>query len=202
MKRKFLLSLLTIAILLSSCTESNVKNTATEYLKKQMKDPSSFKVEKAEVVLDTVPIFLNKRVMSLSEKFSDALDENNRYKDRDSYLWRKEKENASEKLTEAMIEFGLEYQIQKSKEQPYQYMVLISCSGNNSYGGTVSSKYIVIVDKEDTDKVLGEYRIDSDFSKKIIASFLISGEEKLKENEFGKIETEGMTTVEKFIFDE
>ena len=74
------------------CTESNVKSTATEYLKKQMKDPSSFKVEKIEVLLDTVPLFLNKHLMSLSEKFSEAVDENNRYKDRDKYLWRKAKE--------------------------------------------------------------------------------------------------------------
>ena len=55
------------------CTESNVKSTATEYLKKQMKDPSSFKVEKIEVLLDTVPLFFNKNLMSLSEKFSEAV---------------------------------------------------------------------------------------------------------------------------------
>ena len=79
---------------------------------------------------------------------------------------------------------------------------MISCSANNSYGSIVSSKYIIIVDKEDTDKVLGEYRIDSDFVKKIVASYFITGEKELKENEFGKIETDGMTTIEKFIFDE
>lgn len=184
------------------CTESNVKSTATEYLKKQMKDPSSFKVEKIEVLLDTVPLFLNKNLMSLSEKFSEAVDENNRYKDRDNYLWHKEKEKASQNLLESMVAFNLEYKLQKDKEQPYQYMVMISCSANNSYGSIVSSKYIIIVDKEDTDKVLGEYRIDSDFVKKIVASYFITGEKELKENEFGKIETDGMTTIEKFIFDE
>ena len=140
--------------------------------------------------------------MSLSEKFSEAVDENNRYKDRDNYLWRKEKEKASQNLYESMVAFNLEYKLQNDKEQPYQHMVMISGSDNNSYGSIVSSKYIIIVDKEDTDKVLGEYRIDSDFVKKIVASYFITGEKELKENEFGKIETDGMTTIEKFIFDE
>lgn len=39
------LFILSIAFVLISCTESKVKSTATDYLQRQMKDPSSFIAE-------------------------------------------------------------------------------------------------------------------------------------------------------------
>ena len=192
--------LFVFSLFLVSCTESKVKSTATEYLKNNMKDPSSFKVEKVEVVYDSIPIFLNKELLSCANDLTKAIDEKNRYNDRDSYLWRKEIDRAKEKLSDAFISFGLKYQELKKKTRSVQYLVLVNCSGNNSYGSTISSKYIVVVDKDKTDKVLGEYRLDSDFAKEVVTAYMMSGNGELKQNEFGKIETEGMTVVEKFIF--
>ena len=200
MKSKLLYLLFVIPFFIVGCAGQNAKKTATDYLKKQMKDPSSFKVEDIDIVLDTIPLFLNKHLLSISEEVSKAMDEKERYEHRDSYYWRDEKERASRKLSNAILSLAEEYQNLKKKEQPVQYMVLINCSGNNSYGSTVSSKYIVIVDKDDTDNVLGVYRLDSDFAKRVVTSYLMTGQGKLKENEFGKINTEGMTQVEKFIF--
>lgn len=197
---KKIVFLLAICGLFIGCTENRVRSTATEYLKKQMKDPSSFKIEKAEVVLDTIPLFLNKQILSCAEDVSNAIDEKNRYKDRDSYLWRKEIERASEKLTNAFLNFSLEYQAQKKKERSVQYLVLINCSANNSYGSLISGKFIVIVDKNNTDKVLGEYNLDSDFAKKFVTAYIMTGNGDLEQNEFGKVETENLSSVEKFIF--
>ncbi|MBR5730133.1 MAG: hypothetical protein IKX61_08030 [Prevotella sp.] len=199
MKQKHFL-LFIASFLLISCTERSVKNTATDFLKNQMKDPSSFKVDNIEVLLDTIPIFMNNRVLSCAEKVSNAIDEQNRYKDRDSYLWRKEQERASEKVRNAILDLKIEYQTQRKKAHNQQYIVLISSSANNSYGSTISSRYIVIVDKDNTNNVLGEYRLDSDFAQKVAASYLLVGGGSLDTNEYGKIETTGMSKIEKFLF--
>lgn len=202
---KRIIFLITISVLLVSCNESKVKNTAKNYLQKQMKDPSSFKAENVDVILDTIPIFLNKDLLYAAEKANEALNDYNRYKDRDSYLWRDEQRKATEDVRSALLTLGFSYNLAKEKkDKPYEYMVLMNCSGKNSYGGTVSSKYIIIVDKEKTDKVLGEYRIDSDFVEQIMAIYYSvgEGEQKFKQNDFGKIDTEGMSKVEQFIFSE
>lgn len=200
---KRIVFLLIITTILFSCTESRVKSTAKESVKKQMKDPSSFKAEDVEVILDTIPIFLNHDLLTTAEKVNEALKDVNHYKELDSYLWYDELKKATEDLQSAVMTLGLSYHSAKEKkDKPYEYMVLMNCSGKNSYGGTVSSKYIVIVDKEKTDKVLGEYRIDTDFIEQVMAIYYSvgEGEQKFKENDFGKIDTEGMSRVEQFIF--
>lgn len=203
LRMKKLFILLVLAFSLCGCTERKVKNTATDYLQKQMKDPSSFKAEEIDVVLDTIPLYLNHNLLSLGNKAHDALDDVNRYKNRSSSLWYSEQKEASEKLSSTMFEILTSYnELKAKKDKSVHYMVLIKSSGKNSYGGTVSSNYIVIVDKDNTDKVLGEYRVDNDLLEKIVPILTISGEgdRLLKENEFGKIDTEGLTKVEQFIF--
>ena len=205
MKMKKLLFILSIAFVLMGCTESKVKSTATDYLQKQMKDPSSFKAENIQVILDTIPIFLNRELLSAAEEANEALENYNRYKDRDSYLWYDEKQKASSQMSSALLSLGIAYNLAKAKkDKSYEYMVLINCSGKNSYGSTVSSKYIVIVDKDKTDKVIGEYHVNTDFLEKILAIYYTQEDEKakLKENEFGKIDTDNMTPIEQFIFNE
>lgn len=202
---KKLLFILSIAFVLMGCTESKVKSTATDYLQKQMKDPSSFKAENIQVILDTIPIFLNRELLSAAEEANEALENYNRYKDRDSYLWYDEKQKASSQMSSALLSLGIAYNLAKAKkDKSYEYMVLINCSGKNSYGSTVSSKYIVIVDKDKKDKVIGEYHVNTDFLEKILAIYYTQEDEKakLKENEFGKIDTDNMTPIEQFIFNE
>lgn len=200
---KNLLFVTLLAFLMVSCTESSVKRTATEYIQKQMKDPSSFKAEKVDVILDTIPIYLNKDILSAAEDFSDAVNEKERYSNRDSYLWRDEISKAQLNLDVARILLNSKISEAKKKKSKPQYLVLMECSGKNSYGGTVSSKYIVIVDKENTEKVLGEYRLDGDFAEKLVVAYMFSvddGFNKLKTNEYGKVETDGMTPLETFLF--
>lgn len=201
MKKIFFL--LAIPLLLLSCSEGNVKKTATEYIKNQMKDPSSFKAENVVVLKDTVPIYLSKDLLSAADKAKDALEDSERYKNRSSYLWYDEQQKASR-------DFSNSYSMLKSliesttKEKPVvEYMVLMKVTGNNSFGGTVSSKYIVIVDKDDTSKVLGEFRLDENLIKKImIINMTENPGSHLKFNQFGKVDTDGMSELEKFIFSE
>ena len=213
MKKCLFLSMITILLL--GCTESKVKNTATEYIKNQMKDPSSFKTEKVVVILDSIPLYLNHVILSQAEETKKALENYAYYKDRDYGLWWKEISQAKEKLDISLLTLKTTYTLTRDIEVPkelkkkdakdtsIEYMVLIDCSAKNSYGGTVSSKYIVIVDKENSDNVLGYYDIDKDFLENLYTIFYSVDElkDKIKQNQFGKIETEGMSQIEQFIFD-
>lgn len=202
---KKLLFLLAMVLTICGCTESTVKKTATEYLQKQMKDPSSFKAEEVDVVLDTIPLFLNNNLLSLGKKASEAMKDVDRYKNRSSSLWYSEQKEASENLSSSLLEIISAYsELKTKKDKSVHYMVLMKCSGKNSYGGTVSSKYIIIVDKEKTDKVLGEFRVDNDLLEKIVPIVTLSGDGKrlLSENEFGKIDTDSLSKIEQFIFSE
>ena len=165
-----------------------------------MKDPSSFNVSEINVILDTVPLYLNHEVLRFSGLYAKAQEEYDRYKNR-SDLWQKEKDEAYRGLDYYKFRMPIFISEQKKTKQPVQYIVLMNCSGKNSYGGIVSSKYILIVDKDNTDKVLGEYILDSEFAKKIITAYIFStGGEKLKENNYGKIDTDNMSQIEKFLF--
>ena len=208
------LFLFLITILLMGCTESKVRNTATEYIKNQMKDPSSFKTEKVEVILDSIPLYLNHVILSQAKETKKALKDYAYYKDKDYSLWWKEISQAREKLDISLKTLKTSYELARDIEVPkelkrkdakdtsIEYMVLIDCSANNSFSGTVSSKYIVIVDKEKNDEVLGYYGIDEDFLENVYTIFYTVDElkDKIKQNQFGKIETEGMSQIEQFIF--
>ena len=202
---KHLIYLLSFFILFSGCTESHVKSTATDYIKNHMKDPSSFKAEKVQVLFDTIPIFLNQNILSSAKKCYEAIEDYSRYKERNSYLWQEETEKAKNVMNKAILSLKLDYGLTKTLvSSSINYIVLIKCSGKNSYGGTVSSKYIVIVDKDNTDKVLGDFNIDTDFLKKLLTIYntIEDKKDRLKENAFGKFETDGMTPLEQFIFEE
>lgn len=203
MKKLVFLFSLTLTLFFVSCTESKVRNTATEHIKKQMKDPSSFKAENVDVILDTVPVFLKKEILATAKVTLGYVNDVDRYSKR-SNLWAKEKSDAQSSAVASMflLKAMIDSENKKEKEDSdIQYFVLMNVSGKNSYGGVVSSKYIVIVNKDKTDEVLGEYRVDEDLYGCIYTILSVDGKSsRIKTNSFGKTEREGLNKIEQFVF--
>ena len=185
-----------------SCSKTKtVKETAQNYIQSMLKNPESFKLEYIDASLDTIPFFLDNNVLKAAKDSYEAMEKYDRYKDR-SYLWAEEK-------SAAMSEFLTSKQIldaacqQDSKEPQIQYVVLMKSSGTNPMGGRVSSKEIIIVDSKDPKKVLGAFQIDREFIREfMMAMYSRNPNWELKQNQFGKYETDGMNRIEQFIIDE
>lgn len=193
-----------VLLTLSSCTDSVVKETATSYLKKQMKNPDSFKIEFIEVREDTIPSYLTKDMISLADEAKEALEEYNRYKDR-SYLWADEKAESTLKFLTKTKELQDAYESTLQSTDPMiEYVAYIKYSGTNSLGGTISNKAIVIIDNDDAKKVLGCFDVDKDFIEQFITIKMVGSNFKFefKQNTFGKYETEGLPYIEQFIINE
>lgn len=204
--------LIVIVAFYSSCSSENkkeevspkvtIEKTVADYLKNQMKNPDSFKIESIEIRKDTLPPYLTDEMLSIAEDFNEAVDEVDRYKDR-SYLW------AEEKL-EASINFRTQTEILKSAysvamesgESVVEYVAYVKYSGTNAMGGTVSNRAIVIVDIDSPNNVLGSFSVDEDFIMQIYAIKLVGTDFKfeLKQNRYGKYETDGLPYIEQFIF--
>lgn len=201
MKYKSIFLVLLLVFSFVGCSEEyKVEKTATEHLKKQMKVPSSFKVEETEVLLRALPVYLNKKVLSCAQDLRDALKEQERYKNLNSYLWDKEKEDASRKVFIAIEALkdkckDIEERTNKSDEK---YIVLITYSASNSFGVSLQSRHIVIVDKDNTKEVLNDYAVDSDLANRAYFAYLACGNG--YRNKDGEIETYGMGKIEHFIF--
>lgn len=201
--KKLLIFASIITIILSACSsESAVKNTVTEHLKKQMRNPDSFKIESIEVRKDTVPQYITNDLLSLADKASDALEEYTRYQNL-GYLWADEKYESSKKMFAATSELQTAYD-QAMKEKPtVEFVAYVKFSGTNAMGGTVSNSAIVIVDSKDTNKILGTFNIDQDFVKQFVTIKMVGSKFNfnLEQNKFGKYETDGLPYFEKFIID-
>lgn len=191
-----------ISLLFVSCSKTKtVEETAKNYVKSMLKNPDSFQLESIDVLKDTIPFFLDNNIMKAAKASYEAIEKYDRYKDR-SYLWAQEKSEAStdvfayKTILDALCK-------DESKEPQVQYVVLMKSSGTNSMGGRVSNKEIVIIDKEDPKKVLGAFQVDEEFAKAfMMAMYSRNSNWEIKQNQFGKIETDGMSRIEKFIIDE
>lgn len=200
--KKYLYILL-LPLLFASCSKTKtVEETAQNYIKSMLKNPESFQVEYISAAIDTIPFFLDNTILKAANETYEAMENYNRYKDR-SYLWASEKSEASSAFIASKLILDALCKEDNQKEAQTQYVVLMKSSGTNPMGGRVSSKEIVIVDKEDPKKVLGAFNIDKDFiGKFMMAMYSRNPNWEIKENQFGKYETDGMSRIEKFIVDE
>lgn len=191
-----------ISLLFASCSKTKtVEETAQNYVKSMLKNPDSFQLESIDVSEDTIPFFLDNNIMKAAKASYEAMEKYNRYKDR-SYLWAQEKSEASSEFLASKVVLDALCK-DDSKEPQVQYVVLMKSSGTNPMGGRVSSKEIVIVDKEDPKKVLGAFQVDQEFIRAfMMAMYCHNPNWDLKQNQFGKYETDGMSRIEKFIIDE
>lgn len=199
---KKLLYFFLISILFTSCSKTKtVGETAQNYVKSMLKNPDSFQLESIDVSEDTIPFFLDNNIMKAAKASYEAMEKYERYKDR-SYLWAQEKSEASTEFLASKVVLDALCK-DDSKEPQVQYVVLMKSSGTNPMGGRVSSKEIVIVDKEDPKKVLGAFQVDQEFIRAyMMAMYCHNPNWALKQNQFGKYETDGMSRIEKFIIDE
>lgn len=82
-----------------------------------------------------------------------------------------------------------------------QYLTYIKYNASNAIGGTLSSYSIVVASKVKPDSILGSYDLeDENFTADFIRfSKEFHGEEKFKKNKYGKTDTVGFSSFEKFI---
>lgn len=194
--KKFISILFLAGLLISfaSCsTESKVEKEAVIYLKNQMKFPDSFKTQSVEVILDTVPVYLNENVQSALKKHSDTMKEWLRYSSMGD-LFFDEKVSAMRQYEDARDALP---KIVEEAKGDVQYIVLISYMAKNGLGAETDGRAIVIVDKENL-KVLGVISLDDAMEALMEYRYFI----KLKpfqKNQYGKYETEDMDKIEAFV---
>lgn len=191
-----------LAIVVSACsTEDKVKDTVTSYLKSQMKNPDSFKIESIEIRKDTIPEYLSNDMLNLADEATDAFNEYNRYKDM-GFLFADELRESAQNWYEKGKALQEAYNAAVNTDEPtVEYVAYVNCSGTNALGGTISNKVIVIVDKNNPKNILGSFNIDNDFILKYVAIKIIGTDWKYKPktNKYGKYETDGLSYFEQFI---
>lgn len=197
------LYLLFLPLLLVSCSKTKTaQETAENYMQSMLKNPESFKVEYIDASLDTIPFFLDNNILKAAKETYKSIEKYNRYKDRGS-LWASEQNAASAELFANKLILDALCKEGNDNDPQVQYVVLMKSSGTNPMGGRVSSKEIIIVDKEDPKKVLGAFHIDEDFVGAFMgAMYSRNPNWKLEQNQFGKYDTDGMSRIEQFIIDQ
>lgn len=196
--------LLLAAIILGACSsEDTVKDTVSNYLRTQLKNPDSFKIESIEIRKDTIPCYLSNQMFSIAKEAAEAMEEYNRYKDR-GYLWAEEKYESTQKMLIANETLKNAYNSSLKDDATVEYVAYVRFSGTNAMGGTVSNKVVVVVDKEDPKKILGSFDIDGDFLEQFIIIKMVGSDYKfdLKQNKYGKYETDGLPYFEQFLLNE
>ncbi len=185
---------------IASISKFNAKKTAIEDVREKVTDPKSFKTKKIEVVIDTVPLYLNYDLLNLAEKFYEKAKEVDYYDKLGDYYY-DEARSAYNEGTSLLKSLKKLYQEKLGKDRPVEYIVLIEFSAKNAYGAEVPMRCISIVDRDNLNNVLGYYFLDHDQLDKIFVIFHnLMDWGPIKQNEFGKIDTDGMSIIEQFIF--
>lgn len=199
----FMLLVMIAAVATSCSSEKIAEKTATEFLKSKMKNPDSFKIEEITVREDTVPPYLTKELMDLAEKTQSALDKYSRYK-RMSYLFAQEKISSASEYDRAEKALQDAYMDAKNEKPEVEYIVYVKYSGTNALGGTVTNKAIVIIDIKNPKEILGTFNVDKEFLNQYFIIKYVGSNHlfDIKENRYGKVDTDGMSYFDQFVFGE
>lgn len=212
---KILLVLTSAVLIVTSCKSEQekeqerenlnietVKEIVSAFISKQMKNPESFKIVSIEVRKDTIPFYLTKEMLKMTDEVNDALKKFSYYKDM-SYLFAKEKYESAMKAKEAQEVLKNAYKLaQENDTIEVEYVAYVKSSGTNPMGGTVSSSHIIITDLKDPTKILGDFVVDDDFIKQFYTIKTIGEEYEFKTNKFGKYEIDDLPYFERFIMND
>lgn len=193
-----------ILIFVTGCKsdEDKVKEIASAYISKQMKNPESFKIISVEVKKDTIPFYLTDEILDLAKECDNAINVFNRYKDM-SYLFIDEKIESAQEAAMAKEKLVTAYKYaQESDSVDIEYVAYMKFSGTNPIGGTVANSSVVIIDKNNPTKVLGAFIVDDELIKNFVLIKVVCEDYEFKTNKFGKYETNGMSYLEQFIMND
>lgn len=197
MKKSLSLVLLTFLVCILTACSTSVKELATDYLKSQMKDPSSFKVESVEIIKDTVPYYLLDNIQFNLTALNNDMDKYSDYlKLGDAFM----SDRVSLSKTISMLEENIKGLCEQSKREVAN-VACVKYSAKNGMGNMVSNEAIVILSDDKEPKVVGFYKLDSEFIKNVLL-FLDKFNGGLKKNQYGKYDTSNMSPIEKFILSE
>lgn len=201
MKKVLLLMAIVLPLILVGCKskEEKTKEEVISYLRNQMKNPDAFDVKFIEIRKDTIPYYLTSEISKIAKEAGENFKDVQKYSTRGSF-WRDEKWEAERKLNKNRLELDEAYQSFQNEPVEVEDIAYVRYTGTNAVGGTISGSSIVIIDSENG-KILGSFSVDEDFIMGILVAKMNCEGEFFSFNRFGKIETEGMTYMEQFIFD-
>ena len=195
-----------LTVVVSGCKNRADNEIAQEasinYIKNQMKNPDSFKVLSVETRLDTIPPYISENVFLALDEFQEASKEADNYIPSFSQVSLQKKVD----LLKESIKKGKKMQAivrnSRNKTPNIEYLTCVKYNAANAIGGSLSSYAIVIASKSKPDSIIGSFNFEDDgfIERFMILSKEYHGKERLKKNMYGKIDTIGFSSFEKFIF--
>lgn len=206
MKKLIVMMLLAVmtggAVISCKSNKDKARETVEAYLYKNMKNPESLKILSCEVRLDTIPFYLSNEMFKMTVEAKEALDKFYRY-NKMGYLFATEALEWSNKATDAKEALSLAYKTARENDPiDIEYIAYVRSSGTNAIGGTVSNTSVFILDKDDPEKILGVYTVDTDFIQQFVTLKIFCEDYEFKQNKFGKFITDDMPYFEQFVMNE
>lgn len=194
------------------CADNSAEKTALQFIK-QNKTLPSLTFNRVDVITDTVPIFLNKAILDSVASIYKAEKDLQYIQSQQGMLLPFEKSSYNSKLKEAQdilqkAQDNFRKLCTETKEtSQIESIVIASYTWKGVLtGSSKTGKAIIVVDKEQQDKVLGGYFLDDyslerpNFGDRVKLILSLNGKE-LKETPYGKIDSKYLTTIENFIFE-
>ena len=199
-----------LAVLVSilfSC-ENSIENIVKDSIRSKAPYPSSVNFKSIDILLDTVPFFLDSKLLGLSANASlkKASFERALSAQKSESLGLPNESNAFVEAVskEYNIADSLVKNAIKSCVPKEDYIALVSFSFKNIIGETINTKNLLIIDKE-TKNVEGSFTIDpinnSELMRAVIYLLSLKGKE-IPINQYNKVVAKNLPPIEKFILED
>lgn len=169
----------------TSCNngKSKAEKAAIEKAKEYAMSPDNAEVEVIYSGLDTVPYFLMDNMLSMTDKHIEHTNS-----------WSPSKNEILEKDRE---EIRAAYKSYIAKPN-VAYVTCVEMRENTPLG-TNKERLIVICDKDNSENILGFRKVYYEYRHKYYTLRSVCERYSIEKNEYGKIKTDGMNEIEKFI---
>lgn len=195
MKHVYIVSLL--ILLLTSCNsgERQARATAVQYISSlASKEGATLNNESVEVHEQPIPPFMSEAIRSLAAK---QIVEDDIAKGRTSVFSRLTLENAKVNAPALMDSI----RVKCAEWSDTDAYIATGVVNYTFLGRDSAAKCIVLIDKENPDSVIGHFVVNGNFKKLTKTILKASKGISFSKNEYGKLNTDSLTPLEKFIFE-
>lgn len=169
----------------TSCNngKSKAEKAAIEKAKEYAMSPDNAEVEVIYSGLDTVPYYLMDNMLTMTDKHIEHTKSWSRYQ--------------NEILDKDREEIRTAYQSYKANPN-VAYVTCVEMRENTPLG-TNKERLVVICDKDNPENILGIMNADYQYRHRYYTLRSVCERYSIEKNEYGKIKTDGMNELEKFI---
>lgn len=195
MKHIYIISFL--VLLLTSCNsgERQARATAEKYISTlASKDGGTLNKESIEIHQQPIPSFLSDAIRSLAAR---QIVEDDVAQGKSMVFSRLTIEKA--KINAPALLDSIRVKCSEWKET--EAYIATGIANFNLFGHESAAKCIVLIDKENPDSVIGHFVVNVNFKKVTKTILQASRGISFSKNEFGKLNTDSLTPLEKFIFE-